>query len=95
VDLDRTQRALSDELLIFVSRPFLHGEKLKILRKPSKSAKIHFWFVQREDQNELMTDQGNLTTIQEIGNQEKSENSRKIKSKGGIHEILTRGQWAE
>jgi hypothetical protein len=38
VDLDKTQRALSNGLLIFVSRLFLHGEKLEILPKRSKSA---------------------------------------------------------
>jgi hypothetical protein len=48
-----------------------------------------------------MTDQGDLTTIQKIENQEKSGKSRKswkfrkIKREGGVHEILTRGQWVE
>jgi hypothetical protein len=48
-----------------------------------------------------MTDQGDLITIQKIENQEIHENSRKswkfreIKSEDGVHEILTRGKWAE
>jgi hypothetical protein len=51
-----------------------------------------------------MTEQGYLNTIQKIENQEIHENSRKsrkssefrkIKSEGGVHEILIREQWAE
>jgi hypothetical protein len=58
-------------------------------------------FVQSGDQNELMTDQGDLTPIQKIENQEIHQNSRKswkfriIKSEGGVHETLTTGQWAQ
>jgi hypothetical protein len=72
----RARRALPDGLLIFVSRLFRHGEKLEIPPNPKilqKSFLIHL----ERDQNELMTDQEDLTMIQKIENQEIHENSRK------------------
>jgi hypothetical protein len=48
-----------------------------------------------------MTEQGDLITVHKIEKKEIQKNSRKswkfrkIKSGIGVHEILTRGQWAE